>query len=714
MIKTLILGLLPLLILCGSVPALAQIKVAEELLVDLSAEDLDYGTGAATWINHGSLDDFAAMGTPVVEDVGGRKAVTFDGSSYFEGPASVPGIEGGGTRSIEVVAYNGPDFVAEETILSWSHRGGPDGTNIAFNYGSHDTWGAVGHWGSPDMAWSGEHAPAPAADNWWHLVYTYDGATVRLYVDGEENTTEDMTLNTHGGAPIRVAAQADGTGAGVEAPLSFTGSIAEVRIHDGVLSPADIMYNFAGPIQDPTPANGAENVADILLSWTYVDATPDTTYTVHFGANPDMMMPLPATDSELALGMVGSPLAPFDTTMYWKVVASDGVEGRLLSFQTEHDRPQFDRLEGAFQPQSIALAVGEEGSLSSNAVTFTGAEVSYQWFMVNPDGDDWPVDGATESTLTAVVELENDGDYYCVATSAAGSTASNAVMVDVQQGLIHRYTFNDGDVAEVGGVLMALDTVGGADGTIINDSGAAVVADGQLTLGNDGSQLSAGAGDGAANGDYVDLPNGLISSLGALTFEAWVTWEDDAMGAWQRAFSFGMSNEGEDRSGGASSVIYVTPRSGGGDLWAEFAPHTQNLNPGTGHAPLHQEISVTLVHDDLGGLDKLYVNGIAQAVKETNVLLSEIDDRNNWLGRSQWNDALLIGSYNEFRIHDTALSAEEVLANYLAGPDALGSVPEAEPCDENVVGDVNGDCVVDLNDAAVLIEQFLLDELFAD
>jgi len=262
------------LILGISGRAMAGITVAEELLVDLRAEELPYGNVAQTWVNHGTLDDFAPQGVPVVEDVAGRKAVTLDGLSYLEGPLSVAGIQGSGTRSIEVWVYNGPDFVGEETMVSWSHRGGPAGTNIAFNYGNHGTWGAVGHWDTPDMPWSGVHSPAPAANNWWYLVYTYDGTTVRLYVNAEENTTRAVALNTHGPNIIRVAAQANDSGAGVHAVVNFTGSIAEVRIHDGVLSPAAIANNFkskpgnqtaSGPHPDD---DEVEVPRDKVLSWT--------------------------------------------------------------------------------------------------------------------------------------------------------------------------------------------------------------------------------------------------------------------------------------------------------------------------------------------------------------------------------------------------------------------------------------------------------------
>ncbi len=341
------------LILGVSSQATAGIVVAEELLVDLRAEDLPYGTVARTWANHGTLDDFEPQGVPIVEDVDGRKAVTFDGSSYFEGPLSVPGIEGGGTRSIEVWVYNGPDFVGEETMVSWSHRGGPAGTNIAFNYGNHGTWGAVGHWDTPDMPWSGQHSPAPEANNWWYLVYTYDGTTVRLYVNAEENTTRNVTLNTHGPNIIRVAAQANDSGAGVHADVNFTGSIAEVRIHNGVLSPAAIANNFrskpgAPTAADPCPSDGQIDVPrDVVLSWKAGEFA--ATHDVYFGTSFDDVndasraepMDVLVSQSQTATTYTPPVRLEFGQTYYWRVdevnAAPDNTifEGDVWSFTAE-------------------------------------------------------------------------------------------------------------------------------------------------------------------------------------------------------------------------------------------------------------------------------------------------------------------------------------------------------------------------------------------
>ena len=136
------------------------------------------------------------------------------------------------------------------------------------------------------------------------------------------------------------------------------------------------------------------------------------------------------------------------------------------------------------------------------------------------------------------------------------------------------------------------------------------------------------------------------------------------------------------------------------------------LVSGGGHIPIGEEIQYTLVHDDIVGTTKLYLNGVVQAGRPTNVTLKAFDDVNLWLGRGMWNDPLFIGAFNECRIYDTALTAEEIALAYLAGPDALPVLPE--PCGQHLAGDLNGDCVLDIVDAAMLADQFLTQTLEAE
>jgi len=354
MSKKSIHGLLTLLI-CLLCPVVQQakagsIEIAEELLVDLRSEDLTPGP-VAEWPNHGSLGgSFVAVGNPVVEDVADWKnVVSLDGQSYFEGPTSVPGMEGGDPRSVEIWTYKvGLD--GEQTMVSWAHRGGPDGTNFGFNYADNTSWGAVGHWGGgPDMGWGGDHAPTPALETWWHLVYTYDGATARLYVNGDPAGEENMTLNTHAGNIIRVGAQGDGTGANAQANMNYIGAIAQVRIHDGVLTPEQIQKNAQIRIQtfgkagDPNPADEAVDVLrDSVLSWLPGDSAHK--HDIYLGTARESV----ETADPGALVSAGQDTNAYDPglldygqTYYWRVDEinappdSSVIAGEVWSFTAE-------------------------------------------------------------------------------------------------------------------------------------------------------------------------------------------------------------------------------------------------------------------------------------------------------------------------------------------------------------------------------------------
>lgn len=229
----------------------AQIQTAGDLLVDLRASHAT--AGSASWTNLGTLGgSFTEFGNPVATEFGTNDsaAVVFNGlenGDAYRGPIAPAGITGNGTRSVEVWAYN-PALADEETLVSWSRRGGDIGTNFAVNYGSNPLWGAAAHWGSAgwDMGWTS--AP-PDANLWHHIVYTYDGTTARVYADSVLKTTlVNPAFNTHAGYQINLAAQAaDSAAPGTLDGLAgrFSGGIGQVRIHDGVLSQANITNNFS-------------------------------------------------------------------------------------------------------------------------------------------------------------------------------------------------------------------------------------------------------------------------------------------------------------------------------------------------------------------------------------------------------------------------------------------------------------------------------------
>ena len=217
--------------------------IAEPLLVDLRADDVVHSRNVEVWPNRGSLGDFTGSGRLVGVQLAGLPGVMFDGESWFDGPNSVPEIEGNSPRTIEVLCYNVSVASNEETLVSWSHRDCPNGGFMAMSYGQNASWGAVSHWWA-DLGWEGSHSPAPAAHNWWYLVYTFNGTRAKVFVNGVLESSKDIAnVDTLGGNRIRIGCQNDSTGEPF-GYFHFTGFISEVRIHGNALSDNDVLNNM--------------------------------------------------------------------------------------------------------------------------------------------------------------------------------------------------------------------------------------------------------------------------------------------------------------------------------------------------------------------------------------------------------------------------------------------------------------------------------------
>lgn len=380
------------------------------------------------------------------------------------------------------------------------------------------------------------------------------------------------------------------------------------------------------------------------------------------------------------------------------------ADGELRTFT--FDNVTLDVVPGApiiMSVQDDVVLPGEDAQLAVEAIHNGESDLTYQWYRATVEMmgivlTDVPLPEGVNAVLDIpAADVGDEGDYYCVVSNDVGSVTSDLVILDIQVGLVHRWSFTEDGA----------DSVGGADAVVVNNTGNAAIVDGAAVMGNVGTESS-----NDNNGDYVDLPNGLISKLSQMTVQCWATYDDDDLQIWSRILSFGESNNGEDTSasGDASTYVTIQPNRSGNLAGAEYRNKGAALDIVlNGRVPLHEEVQYTLVHDDLAGTTKLYLDGVVQAGTHTNVTLKEFNDINMWLGRSQWNDRLFIGSFNECRIYDTALTAEEIGLSYLAGPDEL-PVP-LEPCDVALAGDWNGDCVVDALDTSILADQWLTQSL---
>ena len=256
----------------------------------------------------------------------------------------------------------------------------------------------------------------------------------------------------------------------------------------------------------------------------------------------------------------------------------------------------------------------------------------------------------------------------------------------------NRYSFAEGPTADASGRTI-VDSISGANG-VVRGSGSSATA-GELVL----------PGGSSASRAYVDLPNGMISSLTDATFEAWYTMTTAR--SWGRIFDFGSTAGGEltGPGGGGEGQDYIFYAASRGTDQNTQRAGMRNLDPafggsdagtvGTGEAPqmdpnlgytLGTQRHVAVVFDSTGGSAPglasvaLYIDGVpAPGVvnpADTPFQLGNLNDVNNWLGRSNWTgDSNFEGSFNEFRIYDNALTAEDVLADFNAGPDTLPAPP---------------------------------------
>ena len=141
---------LKFLLALSAAAVIPRVHLDAAVLVNLDATALPAGA-LPTWTNAGSLPGNFTSGATVPQVAlatpgpgGGNavNAVRFTGSpTFYSGPLAPAGIGGAGARSIEVWALN-PATVDEESLVAWGHRGGPNGTNLSFNWGSNATYGA--------------------------------------------------------------------------------------------------------------------------------------------------------------------------------------------------------------------------------------------------------------------------------------------------------------------------------------------------------------------------------------------------------------------------------------------------------------------------------------------------------------------------------------------------------------------------------------------
>lgn len=262
--------------------------------------------------------------------------------------------------------------------------------------------------------------------------------------------------------------------------------------------------------------------------------------------------------------------------------------------------------------------------------------------------------------------------YFTAATLALLGAAHAQQAITI--GPKHRYRFDNASGSLAAGTQLT-DSVGTTHG-FIRGTGA--------TANGSGVRLTGGPSATAA---YIDLPNASMSGsaelfpgLSEASYEVWVTVHSSQ--TWSRILDFG-NNASDDVTGpggnfnGADYLCVSANVGTANDIL--FERGGQHLTGGgnqfvTGATTIGTRMHLVATYDKASSAWKLYKNGTQIASVATLLGPGTIDDLNVWLGRSNWSaDANADATYDEFRSYDYALSSQQILGNYQAGPDVLAT-----------------------------------------
>lgn len=280
--------------------------------------------------------------------------------------------------------------------------------------------------------------------------------------------------------------------------------------------------------------------------------------------------------------------------------------------------------------------------------------------MDDPDGDLAPncIDMCPNQALKVV-----PGTCGCDIPDEDSETMASCIPLG--GALVHRYTFN-------GVGTTVTDTVNGWDANLVN---GATMSGGSVSLG------------GGTTDEFVNLRNKILSKLTSVSLEAWVTWAGPSGGAWQRVFDFGDDDSMvEGNQGAGRTYLFMTPALPDGDPDGPVArvafqgPAVQSVQrevrlTATRALDQGRQVHVVFTFDDVLKRLVLYIDGEVDVERtldpsaDPTMSLSDINDINCWLGRSQYQaDADFGGSIDEFRIYSSALTALQVRTSNIAGP----------------------------------------------
>jgi hypothetical protein len=622
-----------------------------------------------------SFDEGEAGVTTVEDTTGDGHTATIEDGEWTKGKygGGIGFVGNPGNKCVSVADSPELRFSEEFTLEAWVRpvggvyedpvvvRESSGKTAFGLGLGSREEWEAEGFIGEGSGSKAAVGGEKVREYEWVHLAATWDGSTIRLYVDGELADTETAT-----------SPPATGEGSlkiGCDGPDGqFTGQIDEVRVYNRTLTGTEVGADMESPIQTPKATPVAAYSFDENNEETAADTTGDghtatvegAKWTEHgrYGG----AMEFDAAEEDV-LKIPASPELDFNgefTLEAW--VRPSGADN--------HSAPLIDKQEGGglgyflYEGGSVsdrpygAAAEGQEyvhaaeplpaDAWSHVALTFDGNRT---WLYV--DGE--PVaNGGAEPTITSEGELEiggstDTGDWFdgridevriynrALDGAEVGADLETPIQAP-KQGPIAAWSFDEG--------------TGTTAEDLTGDGHAATIEGAEFARGKYGDSLKFDGED-----DVVKVPNSAEFALTeGFTLESWVRPES-ASNEWAPIIA-------KEMGGGKAAEELA---------WWLYEGEGEPNVPSGGNGPTPGEEEEARAEDPLpidvwshlaltydGDQVRLYVDGELVDCSDVPADAPPVTEGEVQIGAATEHGDYFKGRIDEVRIYNRALSQAEV------------------------------------------------------
>ena len=386
--------------------------------------------GASAADSSGSGNTGAISGA--VSSASGKfgRALSFDGVNDIVSVADAGSLDL--TTGMTLEAWVNPQGADWRTVLLKER---PSGLAYAL-YSSTDTGRPSAEIRTSSPAET--RGPSALPSGWSHLAATYDGATLRLYVNGTQVSSQARS------GSIEVGTGAVRIGGNAVWGEYFSGLVDELRIYNRALTAAEIQADMNAPIassdtQAPTaPGSLTATVAgdDVQLAWSAAtDDTGVTGYRVHRSATAGF-----TPDAGTLIATVGGGVTSYADpdrltgTWHYRVIAVDAATNASVPSGQASATIGPDSQPPSAPGNLTATVNGDDVQLSWSASSDNVGVSGYRVYEAKTPGF---TPGGNTSTLLATVagnvtsfthanQPAGTTNYRIVALDAAGNSSASS------------------------------------------------------------------------------------------------------------------------------------------------------------------------------------------------------------------------------------------------------------------------------------------------